>query len=868
MQTSTIRALVATGLATGLVLSALYCRQSISAIGALHPGPEGDGVRLFNGWKITPAGRHVTTSDMLLGCAMSPDTKTLAMTAVGYGAHELYLVNTATGQIRQKFPLGRGWNGVVWSPNGDTLYASGGASPAIHVFRQRADRTFAADKDLLLANLAEDAKKEKGKAQAYVSGLALSPDGATLYIANLASDSVFALDVAGSTVKAQRKLTAGARPYCVRLAPDRSVLYVTQWAEGNIVALDPQTLEPVRTITTNSHPNDFIFTREGLMIVSCGNDDAVDIIDPRSGQVKERISTSLTPRAPAGATPNAVALSEDGRTLYVANADNNAVAVVDISILGRSHISGFIPTGWYPTAVCVAPDGKHLLIGSGKGMGTHPNPARVPQTDKVVPTGFQYIGRMLNGMISLVDLPTPVQLAAYTKQVYANTPYTDALMERAAMAPAPGTSPIPSRVGDPSPIKYILYIIKENRTYDQVFGDMKDGAGRRIGNGDPNLTLFGEDVTPNQHELARQYVLLDNVYCNGEVSADGHPWSTAAYVTDIGQRVWTVGYGGKGPQPLNEKVAVPRAGYIWDACARNNLPYRSYGEQVFAAGPDAPPGPLSSIDGVTGLRGHASKTWQTHRGRDWERADVFINELKEFERTDSLPRFMVMSLGENHTEGTKPGAFTPKAKVASNDLGVGKIVEACSQSKFWKEMAIFIIEDDAQNGPDHVDAHRTPALVVSPYVRRHTVDSTFYTTTSLLRTMELMLGLPPLTEYDAASTPLYNTFTMQADYTPYKALPARIDLNAKNGQLAYGAQRSLALNFSTYDDLSVADEDALNRVLWHSIKGAGTPYPGTTRRPLFASTGGSLARPHVSGADDEKRPAPARRGAPRARDDD
>ncbi|MDQ3814707.1 MAG: hypothetical protein M3347_12250 [Armatimonadota bacterium] len=281
------------------------------------------------------------------------------------------------------------------------------------------------------------------------------------------------------------------------------------------------------------------------------------------------------------------------------------------------------------------------------------------------------------------------------------------------------------------------------------------------------------------------------------------------------------------------------------------MSYRSYGEQVFAAGPDAPPGPLASIDGVTGLRGHASKTWQTTRGRDTEKAEVFINELKEFERTNDLPRFMVMSLGENHTEGTKPGAFTPKAKVASNDLALGKIVEACSHGKFWKEMAIFVIEDDAQNGPDHVDAHRTVALAISPYTRRGHLDSTFYTTTSLLRTMELILGLPPLSQYDAASTPMYESFTATADLTPFKALPARIDLQARNPETAPGAKKSLALDFSGYDHLTAEDEDTLNRVLWHSIKGENTPYPAPVRRALLAYSGRSLVTPHLDKDDDD-----------------
>jgi hypothetical protein len=274
---------------------------------------------------------------------------------------------------------------------------------------------------------------------------------------------------------------------------------------------------------------------------------------------------------------------------------------------------------------------------------------------------------------------------------------------------------------------------------------------------------------------------------------------------------------------------------------------------VHATGPDTLPEPLTSADGVTGLRGHASAAYQIAKAaqrRDTDLAETFIAELREFERTGSLPRFMIMSLGENHTRGTQPGAFTPRACVASNDVALGRIVEACSRSRFWKEMAILVIEDDAQDGADHVDAHRTTALVISPYARRRHLDSTFYTTCSMLRTIELILGLPPMSQYDAAATPMYESFTNQADPTPYTALPARIDVTAINPPDAYGARASAELDFSDYDRLTVADQDTLNRVLWHSIKGAGVPYPAPVRRALFASSGRSLPVPRPAGAEE------------------
>ncbi|MBC8137374.1 MAG: hypothetical protein H8F28_15955 [Fibrella sp.] len=346
---------------------------------------------------------------------------------------------------------------------------------------------------------------------------------------------------------------------------------------------------------------------------------------------------------------------------------------------------------------------------------------------------------------------------------------------------------------------------------------MRDKNGKPIGNGDPNLTLFGEKISPNHHALARQFVLLDNTYCNGEVSLDGHHWSNAAYVPDAMQRMWPSQYGGKGTPPyrygdFGDPLAETPGGRIWDLCQQKGLSYRTYYYHV---------------------NKNRSEEWAAARAahmRDYEAAEIFLSDIAEFEAKDTMPRFMVMALSEDHTNGTRPGSFTPQACVASNDLALGKIVEACSKSKFWKEMAIFVIEDDAQNGPDHVDAHRTVALVISPFTRRGAVDSTFYTTCSMLRTMELILGLPPMSQYDASAAPMYNTFTNKPDLTAYTLVPPRIALDAKNPSWAFAADRMKRIDFSEPDQLTVADEDALNRALWHSIKGTKTVYPGITRR--------------------------------------
>ncbi len=383
-------------------------------------------------------------------------------------------------------------------------------------------------------------------------------------------------------------------------------------------------------------------------------------------------------------------------------------------------------------------------MGVGKGNQTHANPLYnepkkpVPGERRQLP--FPYIGTTLSGALSIVPIPSDEQLAAYTETVYRNCPYSDKLLTD---APHSEKTAIPTKVGEPSPIKYVIYIIKENRTYDQVFGDM----GR--GNCDPSLVMFGADVTPNHHKLANEFVLLDNLYCNGHVSADGHPWSTMAYNTDYIARNWALTYSSRPGVEDDDEGHLQNApsGYLWDSCARNNLSYRSYGEYGHRV--SQPDGSMRMEGEVPGLIGHICPDFGVPAAagqemRDTDNVEVFLKEFREFEKNGNLPRFIVMSLGENHTHGTTPGEHTPQACVASNDLAFGRLVEAVSKSKYWPEIAIFVIEDDAQNGPDHVDAHRTVGLVISPYTKRKCLDSTQYTTVSMIRTMELILGLDPL----------------------------------------------------------------------------------------------------------------------------
>ncbi len=392
---------------------------------------------------------------------------------------------------------------------------------------------------------------------------------------------------------------------------------------------------------------------------------------------------------------------------------------------------------------------------------------------------------------------------------------------RVAARRPPG-NPVPQQPGDVSPIKYCIYVIKENRTYDQVLGDLPEG------NGDPNLCLFPEKLTPNHHRLAREFVVLDNFYMESEISADGHEWTMGAYATDFVEKTWPLTYGhngsGKFPYPSEGvfPIAAPAGGYLWDRAREAGVSYRSYGEFINRGKTPNDPGHTR----VTALQGNFDP-W--YRGWDLSYPDVqrarrFIEELKRFEAVGDMPRLQIVRLPNDHTHGTTAGQLTPRAMVADNDLAFGMSVEAVSRSKFWSQTAIFVVEDDAQNGSDHVDAHRTIAFVISPYTRRGTVDSTLYSTSSMLRTMELILGLQPMTQFDAAATPMYNSFQTQPDLRPYQSSPANVNLNERNSPLAWGSD--LPMNFAKED---AADDLLLNEVIWRSMRGADHPMPPPTR---------------------------------------
>jgi YVTN family beta-propeller protein len=791
-------------------------------------GPTEKGFLLPNGWTLSPVGKQVSITDLPLNIIPLSDNRHALVACSGFNTHELSLIDLLEAKVVSKEVVQQSWFGLVTDAKQEKIWWSGGGAEMLHTYDLKEKQLLRTGK--AEPNLAKMKKEEKAAIKGFRSGICWDAKGENLYSLDIQTGTISLLNLKEPELAKSANLPG--KPYDLVLSHNGTRLFVSDWSGRQVLTLDPENFTVMSKISVGEHPNQMVLhPKDDRLFVACASSNTVSVIDTRRGIVTETIHTSLFPLAPEGSTPDALCISPDGKTLFVANADNNCVQVVDIEFPNRSQVKGFIPTGWYPTSVAVTPDGKHLLVGVGKGNQSKANPIvkkddkeeKEPQARK---TPYAYIGTTLSGSLSIVPIPDEKQLKEYTQTVYRNCPYSDQLL---TSTPGPKDNPIPTKVGDPSPIKYVIYIIKENRTYDQVFGDLK------VGNGDPSLCMFPEKVTPNHHKLAMEYVVLDNIYCNGQVSRDGHPWSTMAYHTDYIARDWHLTYSGRiGVKDDDEgNLSNGPSGYIWDACARAKISYRAYGE--YGKRVSEPDGSSRMEGRVPGLIGKMSPDFgvpkqKNGKVRDTDRVETFLKEFRDFEKNNNLPRFIIMSLPEDHTFGTATGQNTPEACVASNDLALGKLIEELSKSKYWKEMAVFVIEDDAQNGPDHVDAHRTVGLVISPYTRQKgKVDSTQYATVSMIRTMELILGLSPLSQYDAAARPMYNSFINKPDVTPYTHILAKIDLEAVNGKLAYGAERSNQMDFSEVDRI---DDFELNEILWRAIKGKDAPIPPAVRRAI------------------------------------
>lgn len=772
---------------------------------------------LPNQWRLTPPGTSLPLGDLPVSMTLDPSGRYAAVLHAGFSDHELRLIDLVLQRESSRARLPNTWVGATFSPDGRTLYVSGGADDRIHVFSVNAGRL---DRPTSIS-LRRDRLSTASQAKPWhISGLAVEPRSGKLLVACQQSATLLRWDPARPHLRPRpfvRFREPHAAPYKIVVHPRRPRAYVSLWGAKAVAVVD-LTRASYRLIPTHAHPTDMVLSPDGrFLFVACANTNFTDVIDLAKGRVVEHLDSGIYPGIPPGSTPNGLALSRDGRLLAVANADTNHLALFDVSQPGQTRPRGMIPTGWYPTAVAFGPKGD-LVIVNGKGHGSSANPnGPDPYEERAGTHRNQYIAQLFRGTMSFVAMPDEEQLARLTARVLANSPL------RPDLAPQPrtGANPIPARVGDPCPIRYCVYIIKENRTYDQVFGDMPQG------NGDPSLCLFGEKVTPNHHALASEFVLLDNFYTEAEVSADGHEWSMGAYATDFVEKTWPSVYGGHGklgyPAEGNHPLGRPEGGYIWNRARAAGISYRSYGEWVENGG--------KACQGKAkdpALVGHFDPCYSGFDMdvSDLDRADRFIAELRRFEREGDMPRLVILRLPNDHTAGTRAGKPTPRAYVAQNDLALGRVVEALSHSRFWPKMAIFVVEDDAQNGPDHVDAHRTVALVIGPYVKRRAVCHSLFSTASMLRTMELILGLAPMSQFDAAAAPLYELFTERPDLTPYTARPATWPLDEKNPPHAPMQRESAALDLRREDS---APDVLFNEIIWKSVHGADSSMPPPVR---------------------------------------
>jgi DNA-binding beta-propeller fold protein YncE len=804
-------------------------RATVERVGPLQDG----GFLLNSGWTIRPAGQQVPVDTLPMSSVVSNDGKYLLVLNGGYNPPSISVISVAEKRELGRTPLPDGWLGLAMAPSGNLVYAGGGSTASVYELSLDSDSG-----KLTRRREFRGVSDTGGKGAGFIGDVAVSPDSHLLYATDLYNDSIAVVNLQSGQVIDHWK--TGRRPYRIVVAPGGKQLVVSSWGDGSVYQHDANSGTEIARTRVGPHPTDMIWLGKpaagdashssyiGRLFVAAANTNSVYSlgVTPDGNLTSlESINISLTPLHPLGMTPTALAIDKDATRLYVACSDANAVAVADISG-EHTSVLGFIPTGWYPTAVRVLDDNQ-LVVLNGKGLGSKPNPNGPIPTERnrplyqggpVISPG--YVAHIQTGTVAFIPPVTNDAIQGYSDTVQKNSPYSDDMIygpitdqQTAFFAKAEGHA---------SPIQHVIYIIKENRTYDQVLGDIEKG------NGDKSLTLFGENVTPNLHQLAREYVLYDNFYENADVSADGHNWASAAIAPDYTVKLWPSEYAHRsktydfeGGEPAN----TPPAGYIWDNALQAGVTIRDYGEWCENI-------PLKSVTGarqIQSVQDAALAPYVDMNFRsvdldfsDVDRANEFIREWKEFDAKKEAPQMIILRLPNDHTSGTKPGSLTPLAYNAQNDLAVGMLVDAVSHSGLWGSTAIFITEDDAQNGPDHVDSHRAPAFVISPFTHRGTVDSSMYNQTSVLRTMELIVGLRPMTHFDAAAHPMFGSFSQQADTRPYSVIQPKISLTDKNAGSATNAVASAHMDFSAEDRV---DDDELNDVIWRSVKHTDPPAP-------------------------------------------
>ncbi|HET7153429.1 MAG TPA: bifunctional YncE family protein/alkaline phosphatase family protein, partial [Candidatus Kapabacteria bacterium] len=661
------------------------------------------------------------------------------------------LYDVKAGNVLSITPIPNGWFGLCWEGN-DRLFASGGNNDCVY----RLDRD--GDKLVLKDSIHIGAKG------ANISVAGIDGDKNFLYVTGLRDSALYVVSMEQHVVI--KRIPLGGVGYTALRSKNHPYVFVSEWGDVNVDVVDLDSMKVIKKIPVGYHPSAMVEDAHSKrLFVACSGDNAVGIVKLDGFECKQRFSASPITTITPGSMPNALAVSPDGTRLYVANGGNNAVVVYSIAESEKMGVMGWIPAGWFPDAVIATKEKLYVLNAKGNAVLDSTNRSACI---------------LYKGTLESIPGPYEGEFKRYTQQLAKNTPYFIRHGKDTCE-----NSPIPDSAGLASPIKYVFYIVKDNASYDQVFGDMKEG------NGDAGLCEYPESVTPNQHALAREFTLLDNVYADGDASADGHNWTLGAWCDDYTNKLMTAYYGNRGePWEFTGQTAltIPKVGYLWDYCDWKGKKIRIYGEFTDAANDTLSEAPRAVTNDLAGMIVEDYPSFDlsimdTLRWQKWK------YEFDKFVEHHVLTSAMVIHLPNDHTAGNASGFRTPRAMVADNDLAIGKIVEAISHSSFWSQSAIFIVDNNTGNARDHVDPHRTVALVVSPYVKRKAVDHTMYTTSGILATMERIIGIPPMSEYDQSARIMCDAFTMDASLTPFNAIIPSVDLNERNGGSANAAER-------------------------------------------------------------------------------
>ena len=810
--------------AGALLVCAVACGGAAGGSGGTATSDDAgvDGIgRLPTGVRLDPAAPLHPVGQMPLAMVDAPEGDRVVLLLSGWRDEGIQVVARATGRVLQTVRLPAAFLGLAFSPDGRSLYASGGNADVVYRFDWRDGAAALRDSIVLQPRATRRASGER-----YPGGLAFSRDGRRLYVAENLADSLAVIDVA--TGRVLQRVPTDRYPYGVVVAPTGAV-YVSNWGGWHVSSYAPAgdgALRPSGRIAVGRHPSALLLNASGTrLFVATASTDRVVSVDLARGRVVGELLDPPPAGPGEGSTPNALALSADGLRLYVAEADANAVALFHLTpassgiagARGDDRLAARIPAGWYPTALLAR--GDTLLVATGKGRGTRANPDGpfpVSARDRRQPPGRNTTLAQLDGSFMMLPVATENDeaLARYTARVSRANGWTE---PRAAAHRYP-------------PFEHVVYVVKENRTYDQVLGDLP------LADGDTSLVLFGRPVTPNHHALAERFGIFDRFFVNAEVSADGHNWSMAAYATDYVQKTVQPHYSSRGRSYdyegtnrgaiPDDDVAEPARGYLWNLAQQKGITFRNYGEFVVPGDADPQVLPVGYRGNKPFLAAHTSPRFPGYdlSITDQRRADVWIAEHEEFARRGVMPALQIVRLPNDHTAGARAGSPTPRAMVADNDLALGRIVAALSRGPFWKSTVVFVLEDDAQNGPDHVDSHRSPLLVISPYTRAGVVHR-FANTTDVLRTIEEILGLDALSHFDYFGRPLREIWSDAPDLSPVTALTPAVSLTETNPAGTPEARESAALDLRIED---VADEERFNRILWRTVKGA-VPYPGVRR---------------------------------------